>query len=477
MSETIAETIIPGTYIEVRAEGLIAVGGISTGAIGVVGTANRGPLNEVVILGSYQEALDTFGAYDRWVDPVPQGQDPPLSLTRTLEQVFKGGGSTVHAVRVSTVAANTMRRMTWTVVRNDTALFTLTATSPGTWANAVTTRLQAPAGQPATLELELGRLKETFSGANAGVLARAVNETSRLVTASAPSETNAGLVPTAVNPAAEDARGGPDGVGVTATEIAQGFAALARQSVNLVVAGGLHAGVIGGTMLAHLEATESDDRERIGIVGAASDDLNAIATNASALSNRRLVLVAPGVLADDAARVGEPNKQVRLPPAYAAALIAGRLSTVAPHISLTNKDVAADGLTTEYTRAQQKQLLANRVLALHKQLGIRVLKAITTDDGPFRQISVRRIVDFAKEGVRRGANPYIGRLNNARVRAALKATLDGFLSQMVVDEMLIDYELDVSASRSQEIAGIAAVTMTLRPTFSIDFIRVTMNLE
>ena len=90
---------------------------------------------------------------------------------------------------------------------------------------------------------------------------------------------------------------------------------------------------------------------------------------------------------------------------------------------------------------------------------------------------MRRIVDYAKAGVRIGANPYIGRLNNARVRAALKATLDGFLSQMVLDEMLIGYELDVTATRAQEIDGVAAVTMTLRPTFSIDFIRVTMNLQ
>jgi hypothetical protein len=79
--------------------------------------------------------------------------------------------------------------------------------------------------------------------------------------------------------------------------------------------------------------------------------------------------------------------------------------------------------------------------------------------------------------VRQGADPYIGRLNNARVRAALKATLDGFLSQMILDEMLVEYQLEVSATRAQEIMGIAAVTMTLMPTFSIDYIRVTMNLQ
>jgi hypothetical protein len=114
---------------------------------------------------------------------------------------------------------------------------------------------------------------------------------------------------------------------------------------------------------------------------------------------------------------------------------------------------------------------------LFKNLGIRVLKGITTDTGPFRQISVRRIVDYAKAGVRIGSNPYIGRLNNPRVRAALKATLDGFLSGMVLDEMLTGYELDVSATRAQEINGQAIVTMVLRPTFSIDYIKVIMNLQ
>ena len=57
MSETIGEMILPGTYIDVRAEGLIGVSGVSTGNVGIVGTANRGPLNQVVVLGSYSEAL------------------------------------------------------------------------------------------------------------------------------------------------------------------------------------------------------------------------------------------------------------------------------------------------------------------------------------------------------------------------------------------------------------------------------------
>src|SRR3954471_880625 len=183
MAETVGELIIPGTYIEVRAEGLIGVGGIATGNIGVVGTANRGPLNEVVILGSSADALAVFGA------PAPFPDDPAatahLTLARTLEQLFAGGASTVYAVRVANLAADVeMRSMTWQVASGATNLFTLTATSPGTWANGIAATWTAGGGGgPARLVLQLGRVREAFEATTAAALAREVNEESSLVRA------------------------------------------------------------------------------------------------------------------------------------------------------------------------------------------------------------------------------------------------------------------------------------------------------
>jgi len=465
MSEAIGEMILPGTYIEVRAEGLIGVGGISTGNIGIVGTASKGPVGEVRILGSYSEALDLFGSYDRFS---PTGT--PLTLTRALEQVFKGGGSTVYAVRIASGSPGTMQ---WSMKGDGPGtpeLFKVSAASPGSWANAMKVTLV-----DTTLTAELGRLKESFTGATAAEMVSEIKAGSRLITAADPADADKAKPVKSV--AVVSAGAGSDGANVTTTEAKAGLDLLATQTVNIVTVAGMDAKTVGATLLAHLEATENDGRERIAVVGASSDDVAKIGTDdANALSNPRVILVAPGILSDDAART-EANKQVKLPAAYSAALLTGRLSTLAPHISLTNKDVAADGLTDEYTRAEQKQLLNNRVLVLQKNLGIRVLKGITTDTGAFRQISVRRIVDYAKAGVRIGSNPYIGRLNNSRVRAALKATLDGFLSGMVLDEMLIGYQLDVTATRSEEINGIALVTMTLQPTFSIDFVKVIMTLS
>jgi hypothetical protein len=167
---------------------------------------------------------------------------------------------------------------------------------------------------------------------------------------------------------------------------------------------------------------------------------------------------------------------VTLPGSYATAAIAGMLSARPPHVSLTNKTLSVDGLERKFDSGELEQLVIGRVLALEVRSGIRVVKGITADAGAFRQITTRRIVDFAKFGVRSAAEPYIGLLNNDRVRKALKGSINGFLAQMVLDEMLVSYELDVTATRDEEIRGICRVTMTVRPTFSIDYIRVVMFL-
>lgn len=117
------------------------------------------------------------------------------------------------------------------------------------------------------------------------------------------------------------------------------------------------------------------------------------------------------------------------------------------------------------------------MLALQEKLGFKIVRGITTSTNTaWRQITTRRIVDYAKYGVRSAADPYIGMLNNERVRGALRATINSFLAEMVDDEMLIGYDLTVSATREQELQGICAVTMVVRPVFSIDFIKVTMFL-
>jgi hypothetical protein len=316
-----------------------------------------------------------------------------------------------------------------------------------------------------------GAVIERYTVPDGNLLAQQVNRSSTLVSAEA-NEDNGGNRPrtgvdsyfgTGTNvPGSNGAEAGRD-------EYTLGLEALADRLINIVVLAGQDAGTMGSALLGHLNATEQADFERIGVIGAAGESTAEFLGHTMARDDR-VVLVAPGLR--------DPSGTI-LPPAYTAAAVAGLISSVPVPTSLTNKTLNVPGLATRFNRGEQAQLIQQNVLAVIERDGFRVLKGITTEgEGePFSAIPTRRIVDYAKYGVRSAANPYLGRLNNVRVRAALQSTLDAFLTRMVEDEALTGYELQVTATRAQEIAGEVSVVMTLQPTFSIEFIRVIMNLS
>ncbi|MBI4873171.1 MAG: phage tail sheath subtilisin-like domain-containing protein [Acidobacteria bacterium] len=557
MGEAITEMIIPGTYIEVRAEGLIGVSGIATGNVGVVGTAAKGPLDQAVILSSFSEARETFGEPDGWVD----GTKDELTLVRALQQVFDNGGSTVYAVRCAAAGAAAASLG----LADDTGkVLTLAARSKGTWGHDIRVQVKSASADafveerkqtiPAELSVQPlhahvadsprnvlrvtaadtrvvkrlrlltkggdhtvapgraivdpadGKLtfdaadqpksgdivaasyfvaqsfardivvawqsvKEVFTAIDATDIQRDINARSTLVGAQI--EAGAEARTPSVMAAPLPLSGGSNGETATSTVYQTALAKLDAEPVNIAVLAGQKFSDAGAALLAHVETGENNGKDRIAVVGADDATVAGAAANADSVGDDRLILVAPGIQAADLAL----NQTVSLPPAYAAASVAGLIASLAVQVSPTNKTLKVAGLTAYYNDGELKKLLNSRVMPLERKMGYRIVKGITTDNGPFRQVSVRRIVDYAKQGPRIGSLPYIGRLNNARVRGALKATLNGFLSDMVLNEALTSFTLDVTATREQEIAGVAVVTMFLKPTFSIDYIKVIMNLS
>jgi hypothetical protein len=264
--------------------------------------------------------------------------------------------------------------------------------------------------------------------------------------------------------------------GAAGANYEDGLTALLEQPVQIVLGAGQDQG-FGATLAAHCQLASSDSvkRDRIGLVGS-SLGASLADLQQHNLSSDRLIFVAPGIRTVDAA--ANPPAPVTLSGAYSAAAVAGLLASFDPHVSPTNKVLSVAGLERVFTQAELKQLVTAQVLALEQRQGFRIVRGITTSSNTaWLQITTRRIVDYAKAGVRSAAQPFIGRLNNARVRGALRTAVNAFLAEMVTDEMLVSYELEVTATRDDERRGIARVNMVLRPTFSIEFIKVTMFLE
>ena len=114
---------------------------------------------------------------------------------------------------------------------------------------------------------------------------------------------------------------------------------------------------------------------------------------------------------------------------------------------------------------------------LEERGGVRVVRGLTSDSGPFKEITTRRITDFAKGGIRQvAARSSAGSTTSACARRC-NGAINGFLTGMVADEALVAYELSVTATRQDEIAGRAMVNVLMQPTFSITFIPVTLTLS
>lgn len=556
------EIILPGTYITVRDEGLITAGRVTTGNIGLVGTAAKGPLNEVKIVGSFTEAKELFGDADPWQG----GNQNELTMIRAMEYIFNNGGRTVYAVRTAAGAPAKAAFQTRSGSNNPLAL--LEARSAGSWGNDIGIKISAadqpalaqetlpgnatqlqrskvvensqlnalvlkqkatglsqsysiiytgsvdnakpqvlinpatgamtfttlashkpvaadtlearyevPMANSAKVELFYKEAKEAYTVADASQLAELVNKRSSLVSADPSAESaffnslpaDTGGVKMLFGTGLNGNNAGSNGANAAPTDYQASLAKLENELINIVVLAGQSAsnGQIAAALQGHLNITTDTRRERIGIIGCnGSTDVNAVAGHN--LDSDRIVYVGPGI------RISNSET---LPGGYTAAAVAGLISSLPVQTSPTNKTLSIPGLAAEYSSPQLEKLVLNNVLAVEKRSGFRIVKGITTaSNTAWHQITTRRIVDYAIYGVRSSCNPYIGKLNNERVRGAMKATLDAFLTRMVEDEALISYDLEVGATRAQEIAGEAIVTMTIRPTFSIDFVRVTMYL-
>lgn len=353
-----AEQIIPGTYIRVQAEALISAGGISSGNIGIAGTASSGT-RKTHVLSDFDTARTELGMYDAYNDGAGT-----LNLTRGVELLFRNGARTVYAYGVAA-----------------------------------------------------GADQDDYSDA---------------------------------------------------------FKELLKDNVNIFVAPEISTDTA-KSVFGLADTAEGEGKDVIALIGADKTEASDIVGQVT--SNKRIIMTTPGIRAFDAAAKAE----VSLSGTYGAAAVVGLLSSLAVQSSPTNKVLSGvTKLTERFSYGEMKDLVQGGVLALEERRGVRVVRGITTqasENGAFSQITTRRITDFAKAGIRQVSNPFIGRLNNERVRKAMHGAIDGFLATMLQDESLTNYQLEVTATRQDEIAGRAIVNVLMQPTFSIDYIRVTLALQ
>lgn len=222
-------------------------------------------------------------------------------------------------------------------------------------------------------------------------------------------------------------------------------------------------------MLGHARAQADDAKPRI-VIGSIrpddNEDIDAIVDHVGQVAGQRFVLVAP---------------------AGADGAMAGLLGHITYFFSPTFKTVAQPGVPlVKYSSGELDKLVGPNgnicVIAGKKGRGTICVKGISTDGF---QISVTRVADRCIREVNAIANRFVGQLNNAEQRNALKQMIVATFTQMERDGALVPsvdgsspaFEVDVYASQNDVGAGNARIDIAVRPVRAIDYVYATIRVR
>jgi len=249
-----------------------------------------------------------------------------------------------------------------------------------------------------------------------------------------------------------------------------------EESVDLLLAGlqgwadpSLDGLAVQRALLAHARTQADAAHPRIvlgSIRPSENNDVRAIVDHASQVADRRFVLVAPF---------------------GAEGAVAGLLGHLDYFQSPTFKTVADAGVPlVPYADADLDKLIgpdANVcVVRSRRGRGTIVLKGIASDGF---QISVLRVADHCVREVKAIADRFIGELNNADSRNALRQMIIATFAQLERDGAIVPSVdgkspasvVDVYASQNDAAAGIVRIDIAVRPVRAIDYVYATIRVK
>ena len=222
-------------------------------------------------------------------------------------------------------------------------------------------------------------------------------------------------------------------------------------------------------LVAHAVAMSDNAAPRIAfgsVTPAEQDDLDQIREHSALVRNRRFVLVAP-------------------PGAEGA--VAGLVGRLDPRDSPTFKPVPLfDIQPARYRESELNRLLGSttNLLAVQNRVGhgVVVLRGLDTSGD---QISVTRVADIAIRETKAISENFIGQLNSAEARLALKQQIVATFTRMEREGSLVPstdgkdpaFLVDVYSTQLDFAQGIVRVDIAIRPVRSIDFIYATIRVK
>jgi hypothetical protein len=449
-------SIIPGVQVSVVKE-VVPPQLSPTGVLGLVGLTERAPEGGVGRASTWKRFIELFGP----------GSAHSMPEAR---QALQNGASQLVVVAIpgKGVAATAV------LTKAGAPALVLTARAPGTWAETLTVKVKhrKQDNKIVALDLDLIRADGSIeSHKNLGVVA----STER---GAAPFVVDALALGSSLVTAVSKSSEWPDegelrftgGLDAAVADYEAGLDRLKNHAdVDLVIAAvqqrsDTALAAVHSAVIAHCNLMSAACRGRLGFGRVPADRPAAkVGQWAVPLVSDRFVLVAPdGVLG----------------------AVAGMIGGLPYFHSPTFKPLVGLGAVPAIDIDDQAELLSARIVPVAELAGhgLVVVRGLTTDGD---QISVRRVADRAVRTARAIGELFIGRLNNADGRSALKAKLTEALLQMQKDGALVPstdgkdpaFRVDVYASQADFGTGTVRVDIAVRPVRAIDFIVATILVQ
>jgi len=565
----IYEDVIPGVSVNVDTSGIIRPATVAGRAPLVVGTACKGPANELVLIDSVSRLHEVFGA----PDPYDDNSGIPLTLVRFAEFILTN--SAVWCIRaVEPTAKEMIGNFDFNTA--PTVYMAIKAKEKGAFFNYVKYRLTSSLITTGQWEIKLELLFPVDSEFNINLPSadglKMMDEFTQAIYVSYYTESDPstlGIVPAQLYKAMTNSFLSTDTEYIiessgwfegsyrfdTLFEIIQHGAAAAEYITEVAswsffdfVTTGSQLGtnwstddssevdsiVVGqcletslleeiyyvmvadahenntyfGVMADHINQALNQSKERIMLVGSSNDyddvddfmdSVSGFLTDTTLLAlkgNGRIVVMAGGIQYLNRYYDGDqpvsysPTEFDILSGSYAVALIAGCLLSRDWHEGITNMAPSQAGYAFEDAQYRFQygyvgKLTQNGAVLIEYKGAAAALPYVIVDGvsftdatHPFHDINIRQIIDYVRKGMRGSAIPFIGRLNNARTRESLRTTMERFLDRTVTRGFLTTYtDLQVTATRADEIAGIAYVDVSVQPVYILKFIKIRIKVE
>ena len=452
--------LTPEVTFNVQQTTTLAVPG-AVSIVYIMGTASWGILDTIQTFNSFTQLRNAFKSG---------------VLVNGADMAYRGGASTVKVIRIEDGSA---ALATKDFLNTATPVITVDGIFKGTFGNNIAVTITTN-GSNRDIEITDGTITEIFNNAGVGfstnaLIVAAVNASTTLVKLTE-------LDPTLVDATTKTFLvGGLDGLTVVAGDYTTAFDTTVLDNYDIFLTPGQTADAFHSTIIGKIEARNSTEKKAaIYFSGISSDESIATAVARTAVSTQaRFALVAPGGVDLTATTVVDGS--------FLAALYAGKVASLEVEQAPTHKalPITSDQLTvdsttgkTTYITAEQEQLLEKGITPI-TQIGnfVAAVRGVTANGDitdVFYELNIRRIVDFVIDNSTILLNPFIGERNIERKRAGIKSVLDNFLSQAPRDEVITEFSTEVTLNSSDPTT--VDVAIELKPTFSINFINVTITI-